>query len=74
MFAGKGLFHGADTQEVLEKNQICDLSIIDSYIFCYSKEAKELLLKLLAVDPDKRPTALEALKEPWFDEEREALD
>ena len=31
-----------------------------------SEEAKDLIRKMLSKDPAKRPTALQALRHPWF--------
>ena len=52
IFSGKNLFPGEDTNEVVRKNKLCDISKIEPFIFCYSKEGKDFLAKLLTADPN----------------------
>ena len=61
LISGYYLFNGENIQEKLEKNKICDLSIINQYLSHVSSECKSLLYKMLCDDPEQRPSAKEAL-------------
>jgi len=39
-----------------------------------SGEAKDFILKLLTLDPKRRPSAMEALKHPWIVEAYKKVD
>ena len=44
----------------------------DENLIHFSNKVKDLLEKLLHKDPDKRPSAEEALRDPWFDPLRDS--
>ncbi|CAJ1423028.1 unnamed protein product [Effrenium voratum] len=54
--------------EKLKKGILEEDLLVEPYLEGSSEEAKTLLRMLLDKDPDKRPTAGEATKDPWFTE------
>lgn len=67
------MFEGKNHEDLLRQNKECDLSNIPMFISHISKEARDLLSKLLKKDPTTRPSAKEALNHKWFLTDREAL-
>lgn len=66
MICGKVPFGGNNMNEVLDKIQF---KKFDKKLLVKAKASEEvidLITKLLDKDPDKRPTAIEALEHPWF--------
>eukprot|EP00211_Chloroparvula_japonica_P001255 CAMPEP_0119123764 /NCGR_PEP_ID=MMETSP1310-20130426/3593_1 /TAXON_ID=464262 /ORGANISM="Genus nov. species nov., Strain RCC2339" /LENGTH=538 /DNA_ID=CAMNT_0007113625 /DNA_START=48 /DNA_END=1664 /DNA_ORIENTATION=- len=59
-------FYAAEDEETYELILQGDPGYIPEYWDPVSKEAKDLLRKLFTVDSEKRPSATEALKHPWF--------
>jgi len=62
-------FYGDSTQELIYKinkgwNNSCDCN--DITWNSLTTEIKDLIVKLLDRDPNKRPTAEECLSHPWF--------
>ena len=47
----------------------CDLSHIDSKLSHVSEQAKKVIKMLLQRNPDRRPSAAEALTDQWFKDE-----
>jgi serine/threonine protein kinase len=60
------MFNGANVKEVLKKNEDCDLSKISIYLQQVSPQCRQLLMDMVSVDPNKRPSAHEAILHPWF--------
>jgi len=59
-------FNGASDQEIMKKVKIGKFSFADQCWQSISDKAKDLINKLLTVDPDQRPTAEQALQHPWI--------
>ena len=66
----KNLFNGDTYQEIMDNNRICNLKYIQLDLYRCSPESKDLLRLLLSKDPEKRPTAIQALAHPWFFNEK----
>ena len=47
---------------------MCDLKPIEKYLQKISFNCRDLMLKMLSVNPENRPTPAEALEHPWFQE------
>lgn len=73
LLTGRFLFKGANKVEILQQNKICNLKIIHDYLGDVSKPCKEFLLSLLSVNPEKRPSAKEALQHEWFREDQKVI-
>ena len=71
LITGKIPYSGLSDHQILKnlKNFQIDLSILD--FTPISSSCKSLLSKLLIKDPKKRPSASEALLDPWFLQENE---
>lgn len=68
MFSGQPPFNAANDLEVLQKIKIGKYSMDAPCWEHVSADAKDLLTRLLEYDPDKRYSAIEALKHQWFRE------
>lgn len=66
MLTGRPLFRGDDVNEILTKNQNCDLDFPARFWDKISAEAKDLTLGMLKKDPKERLTAAQALEHSWF--------
>lgn len=66
LLTGRYLFKGEDKCELLQKNKICNLSRIDSFLGHVTPACRDIVLKLLEIDQNSRPTANEAVTHPWF--------
>ena len=66
MLTGVSPFHGKNCKEVLLKNKEGNISVYSGHWDAVSDEAKSLVLKMVAKDPEIRCTAHEALRDPWF--------
>ncbi|KRW98666.1 Protein kinase-like domain [Pseudocohnilembus persalinus] len=66
LLIGEGLFPGREYQEVLQKNGRCELNLESKSYEFVSKEAKDLLTKMLQKDPQNRISAKDALKHEYF--------
>jgi serine/threonine protein kinase len=66
LLTGHYMFNGANVKEVLKKNEDCDLSKISIYLQQVSPQCRQLLMDMVSVDPNKRPSAHEAILHPWF--------
>ena len=69
----RNLFIGRDQNEILRANQQCDLEHVPKETRKCSIAAQDLLIKLLSINPESRPTAAEALEHPWFANEQGAV-
>ncbi|CDW90327.1 serine threonine protein kinase [Stylonychia lemnae] len=74
LVTGRYLFQSKKNDNILHLNMQCNLDHIDKYISSLTYEGRDLLKKLLEKDPLLRPNAKQALKHPWFQADREALD
>jgi len=59
-------FYGESLPEVFEQIMKAEYDFPEPYWNDITKEAKDLISKLLVVDPKKRKTAKEALEHPWI--------
>lgn len=69
----RNLFFGKDQNDILRANKYCNIDHVIPNLSNRSREAQELLLKLLSADPKLRPTAAEALEHPWFANQMNAV-
>ena len=63
---GHAPFDGKNDKEILERIKYGKYLKNEERWLNASKEVKDLIQKLLVLEPEKRLTALEALKHPWF--------
>ena len=61
-------FNGQSDQEIMKKVRVGKFSFQDSCWSSITDKAKDLITQLLTYDPEKRPSAEEALKHPWITE------
>jgi len=66
LLSGFPPFHGDDEEEIYDKITAGDWVFLAPYWDPVSKEAKDLIEKLLDLDPKKRLTAAQALAHPWI--------
>jgi len=66
MLTGVSPFSGRTYQEVLLKNKTENVNMTGAHWSYVSEEAKDLVSKMVARDPENRYTAMEALQHPWF--------
>jgi serine/threonine protein kinase len=66
LITGRYLFKGADKQELLNNNKLCNLQKIDRFLASVSTTCQDLLKAMLDADKQKRPTASQALSHIWF--------
>lgn len=59
-------FHADDDFQLFKAIQIADYDFVEPYWDDASEEVKDLISKLLEVDPIKRLSATDALKHPWL--------
>ncbi|KAJ3407474.1 hypothetical protein HDU80_008658 [Chytriomyces hyalinus] len=71
LLCGYAPFWGEDQPALFEEIVACRYAFEDEDWGQISESAKDLISKLLTVDPEKRLTAAEALKHPWLDVDRE---
>jgi calcium-dependent protein kinase len=63
---GHAPFDGKTNREIMDKIKLGKFSRTDARWQKASNEVKDLINKLLVLEPKKRLTAFEALKHPWF--------
>lgn len=63
---GVAPFQGLTYQEVLEKNKECKIVYNEVHWKKISPEAKDLVMKMLTVDPEERINVRDALEHSWF--------
>ena len=66
MLTGRFLFKGQDKMEILHHNKLCNLTQIDDYLVSVGATCRNFLKQMLTPNPDRRPSAKEALSHPWF--------
>ncbi len=66
MLSGLPPFYGANRKEVMAKISKGKFSFKSKIWTLISKEAKDLIEKMLTVDPEARPSCREVLNHPWF--------
>lgn len=66
LLGGYPPFFGDDNKQIFEKVMIGTWGFENEVWHKITKQAKDLISKLIVVDPEKRITAAEALKHPWF--------
>jgi len=66
ILTGVSPFHGEGYQEVLLKNRTGNVALTGKHWSFVSEEAKDLVAKMVAKDPQNRCTAKEALQHEWF--------
>ena len=62
----KAPFEGKDKEKIMDKIVEEDYNKNSRKLLEFSDEVKDLLNKLLEKNPEKRPSAMEALEHPWF--------
>lgn len=67
LLSGRPPFNGGTNEQILDKVQKGKWSFSNKIWDSVSAEAKDLIEKLLAFNPDKRLSAMDALKHPWFE-------
>ncbi len=73
LLTGRYLFNGENVQEILKENKKCDYTEMKQHLDYVTPIGRDLLLKLVEVDPGRRLTARRALEHLWFSEDRETL-
>ncbi len=68
------LFSGTTAEEVLRRNARCQIDHIRKYLETVSTLGQDLLFWLLNSDPEKRPTAAEALQHDWFKNDKNIIN
>lgn len=66
LLGGYGPFLGRDDNDVMERTRYGRYEFVDKYWSHISNEAKNLIRRMLTVDPKKRITAREALANEWI--------
>ncbi|RKP34724.1 myosin light chain kinase [Dimargaris cristalligena] len=66
LLCGYTPFWGEDNPSLFEAIKSGAYEFEEAYWYYISPEAKQFITRLLQVDPDRRPTALDALSDPWF--------
>ena len=67
LLSGAPPFYGKNEKEIFNKILTGNLSFKNKIWNTISEEAKSLVKKLLEIDPEKRISAKDALKEKWFE-------
>lgn len=66
ILTGRFLFSAGNDDELLKKNRECKIEVAEKYLKEFTPLCRNLMLRMLSIDPSKRPTASEALQHPWF--------
>jgi len=69
MLGGYPPFNETKAKNVFEQIKSADFDFPDEYWSVISQPAKDLIQRLLTLDPQKRITVVEALNSPWMKEE-----
>lgn len=70
LLTGRFLFLGETADLCLKLNAECNLSKVKPFLSHISELGRDLLMWLLEADPEDRPSAKEALKHDWFQEDK----
>ncbi len=73
MLTGSYLFQGKNKKFVYDANKKCKTTLKNLRNH-FSANCVDLLSSFLHENPNQRPTGAEALKHPWFDNNREQID
>eukprot|EP00347_Sterkiella_histriomuscorum_P014715 403359829 len=73
MTTGEYLFSDGPERNILLANRRCKLNRLENKIHHLSKDAQDLMLKMLNPKPSKRFDCKQALNHPWFQSDKEAL-
>ncbi|CDW79552.1 serine threonine protein kinase [Stylonychia lemnae] len=73
LVTGKFLFNSPNYREILLLSKNCNLSHVEELTKSISNQARDLLMKILQPNPDKRLTARQALEHPWFSADYQIL-
>jgi serine/threonine protein kinase len=73
LLTGRYLFSGENMEQTLRRNVRCDISGVGKYLLHTSNNCKDLLNWMLQSNPDKRPSAHEALTHPWFNHDKDII-
>lgn len=73
LLCGYPPFNGSTDEKILERIKTKDVKFPDLEWEHVSKEVKDLIVQMLSKDPEKRPTAQEVLKNPWFNQAKPQL-
>jgi serine/threonine protein kinase len=74
LLGGYPPFQDKDMMKLFRKIRAADYSFLEKYWDPVSTPAKQLIVRMLTVDPSKRITAGEALKSKWISASEEDLD
>lgn len=75
IISGHYLFYGKTLQEQLIRNRDCNLSHVYGLLPPgTTQQCKDLLFKMLEADPNKRPSAKDALSHAFFRSDREVIE
>lgn len=74
LLTGRSLFNGANNEEMMKKNKECEFPNVSRYLEKYSKEAQDLLFKMIEANPDRRISTEQALQHPWFAESAQVIN
>ena len=70
LLSGRPPFGGDNDKEIMEKVIIGKYDLENSPFYKLSKSGKDLIQKLLMIEPNKRLSAEQALSHPWFKENK----
>jgi len=70
LITGRYLFSGKDNTELLQRNLECETHTIKQFLANNSPHCRDLIYWMIEVDPEDRPTPKEALKHPWFTQDK----
>jgi serine/threonine protein kinase len=73
LLSGHFMFNGDSVAQQLKLNKECDLSLLPMYLETISEPCFELLFRMIDPDPEKRPSATEALGHPWLKQDEEVI-
>lgn len=66
LLSGALPFDGYYNQQLIDNILVGNYDLDSDIWFFVSEDAKDLIRQLLTYDVDKRPSAVELLKHPWF--------
>ncbi len=66
LLSGYPPFNGRSTEKIMEKVLVGKFNMERQEFTSISSDAKDLIVKMLTYDKDKRPTVTDVLEHPWF--------